>query len=406
MAAPKEQIMDVRSVVEAVAAVGDDLEIDTPLYVVESLCMRCGENGTTRLLLTLIPHFRKVLLSAFDCPHCGERNNEVAFAGEIQPRGCCYRLRVPSGDVAQMVERSLSMQEVRGSIPRISTYYYKHSIVPTLAHLLSGGLQFIFLLHSFPTEAGSPVVKGVLSEQGSQVRFWMMLDRTVVKSESATIKIPELDFEIPPEAQRGSLSSIEGILVRAADGLEALQDERKKVDPQVAEAIDQFLIKLRACASGDSFFTFILDDPAGNSFIENPLAPSPDPSLTITFYERTPEQQAVLGYLADPSQLGGQSDEASNEGINSVPHRLLKEPHGSVGARAGRLAIAQGNSAEMTEVLFRYSAPEEVMIFPSTCGACMGKCDCKMFVTSILFYIYTIDDLISAFLLHTALAAK
>ncbi|KAM3284480.1 zinc finger protein ZPR1 isoform X1 [Capsicum chacoense] len=313
MAAPKEQIMDVRSVVEAVAAVGDDLEIDTPLYVVESLCMRCGENGTTRLLLTLIPHFRKVLLSAFDCPHCGERNNEVAFAGEIQPRGCCYRLRVPSGDQK-------------------------------------------------------------------------MLDRTVVKSESATIKIPELDFEIPPEAQRGSLSSIEGILVRAADGLEALQDERKKVDPQVAEAIDQFLIKLRACASGDSSFTFILDDPAGNSFIENPLAPSPDPSLTITFYERTPEQQAVLGYLADPSQLGGQSDEASNEGINSVPHRLLKEPHGSVGARAGRQAIAQGNSAEMTEVLFRYSAPEEVMVFPSTCGACMGKCDCKMFVTNIPYF--------------------
>lgn len=44
MAAPKEQIMDVRSVVEAVAAGGDDVEIDTPLYVVESLCMRCGEN--------------------------------------------------------------------------------------------------------------------------------------------------------------------------------------------------------------------------------------------------------------------------------------------------------------------------------------------------------------------------
>lgn len=313
MAAPKEQIMDVRSVVEAVAAGGDDVEIDTPLYVVESLCMRCGENGTTRLLLTLIPHFRKILLSAFDCPHCGERNNEVEFAGEIQPRGCCYSLRVPSGDKK-------------------------------------------------------------------------LLNRTVVKSESATIKIPELDFEIPPEAQRGSLSTIEGILVRAADGLEALQDERKKVDPKMAEAIDQFLIKLRACASGDSSFTFILDDPAGNSFIDNPLAPSPDPSLTITFYERTPEQQAALGYLADPSQLGGQSDEVSSEGINDVPHRLLNEPHGSVGARAGRQAIAQGNSAEMAEALFRYSAPEEVMVFPSTCGACMVKCDCKMFVTNIPYF--------------------
>jgi zinc finger protein len=41
------------------------------------------------------------------------------------------------------------------------------------------------------------------------------------------------------------------------------------VDPQTAEAIDQFLLKLKACATGDSSFTFTLDDPAGNSFIEN-----------------------------------------------------------------------------------------------------------------------------------------
>lgn len=26
------------------------------------------------------------------------RNNEVQFAGEIQARGCCYHLQVPSGD--------------------------------------------------------------------------------------------------------------------------------------------------------------------------------------------------------------------------------------------------------------------------------------------------------------------
>ena len=44
----------------------------------------------------------------------------------------------------------------------------------------------------------------------------------------------------------------------------------QKVDSQTAEAIDQFLLKLKACATGESSFTFNLDDPAGNSFIENP----------------------------------------------------------------------------------------------------------------------------------------
>jgi C4-type Zn-finger protein len=44
----------------------------------------------------------------------------------------------------------------------------------------------------------------------------------------------------------------------------------QKVDPQTAEAINAFLLKLIACANGEQAFTFVLDDPSGNSFIENP----------------------------------------------------------------------------------------------------------------------------------------
>ena len=35
-----------------------------------------------------------------------------------------FKLGLQQGDVAQMVERSLSMREVRGSIPRISKHSY------------------------------------------------------------------------------------------------------------------------------------------------------------------------------------------------------------------------------------------------------------------------------------------
>lgn len=89
-------------------------------------------------------------------------------------------------------------------------------------------------------------------------------------------------------------------------------------------------------------------------------APSLDPSLTIKFYERTPEQQALLGYLVDPSQMGARADGASSEEPNDRPAQISREPHGSVGATAGRRAIAQGNGTEIAEALFRYSAPEEV----------------------------------------------
>ncbi|XP_026389880.1 zinc finger protein ZPR1 homolog isoform X2 [Papaver somniferum] len=209
-----------------------------------------------------------------------------------------------------------------------------------------------------------------------------MLNRQVVKSDSATIKIPELDFEIPTEAQRGTLSTVEGVLLRAVNELEALQDERKRVDPETAEALDRFLMKLNSCAKGDASFTFILDDPSGNSFIENPFAPSVDPSLTLKFYERTDEQQAMLGFVVDPSSEGQTGSNASQGESNGT----TKVPHGSVGAVAFQRSIAQGNSENFAASLFRYSTPDEVMTFPSTCGSCAIPCETRMFVFNIPYF--------------------
>lgn len=304
-------VVDLRSAAESVGRAGDEAAHDAPIQEIESLCMRCGKNGTTRVMLTLVPNFREVILMSFECPHCGERNNETQFGGQLQPKGCCYSLKVPSGQ-----------REI--------------------------------------------------------------LNRHVVKSDSATIKIPELDFEIPPEAQRGTCSTVEGIIMRAVDGLQALQDERKKVDPQTAEAIDQFCLKLRSFGSGEAAFTFILDDPAGNSFVENPNAPSSDPLLSVRFYERTREQQAALGFLAEPEQPGEGVLPASAVGSNSGG--LQSEPHGSVGAAAGRRAIAQGNPDEVAAALCRYSAPEEVNVLPSTCGACGKECVTRFFATKIPYF--------------------
>lgn len=39
-----------------------------------------------------------------------------------------------------------------------------------------------------------------------------VLSRQVVKSDACTLRIPELDFEIPANTQKGQLSTIEGFL--------------------------------------------------------------------------------------------------------------------------------------------------------------------------------------------------
>lgn len=65
-----------------------------------------------------------------------------------------------------------------------------------------------------------------------------MFNRQVLKSESATVKIPKLEFEIPPETRHVGLSTVEGILMRAVDELQALQEERRKVALETVDAID------------------------------------------------------------------------------------------------------------------------------------------------------------------------
>lgn len=57
----------------------------------------------------------------------------------------------------------------------------------------------------------------------------------------------------------------------------------------------------------------VVDDPSGNSFIENKMAPLPDPNCTVEHYKRTKEQSSMLGLCVDesaevrPGVMGGSS---------------------------------------------------------------------------------------------------
>ena len=46
-----------------------------------------------------------------------------------------------------------------------------------------------------------------------------LLGRQIVKSTSATVAIPELQFEIPPLTQKGVITTIEGLITEATNGL-------------------------------------------------------------------------------------------------------------------------------------------------------------------------------------------
>ncbi|XP_078664415.1 zinc finger protein ZPR1-like [Branchiostoma floridae x Branchiostoma belcheri] len=145
-----------------------------------------------------------------------------------------------------------------------------------------------------------------IQEQGVRVTLKVEsskdLNRQVVKAESASLSIPELDFEVPPNTQKGVLTTVEGVIDRAVRGLEQEQPVRRAMDPAVAEKIDAFIEKLRELTDLKTPFTMVLNDPTGNSFVENPFVPSQDKNVTLVHYPRTREQNIQLGFQAETSE--------------------------------------------------------------------------------------------------------
>lgn len=164
---------------------------------------------------------------------------------------------------------------------------------------------------------------GAIQDQGVsytlRVKTKKDLNREVVKADCATTRIPELDFEIPPFTQKGSLSTIEGLLDRAVAGLEQDQPIRRAVDPHVAEKIDEFIQRLNKLKAVESEFTVVIEDPSGNSFVENPVAPQKDESLTVSKFKRTVQQDMALGLRADDDL----EEEEPSDNINAMREEVL-----------------------------------------------------------------------------------
>lgn len=74
-------------------------------------------------------------------------------------------------------------------------------------------------------------------------------------------------------------------LVLQGDSAPTLQRER----------MGALVSKLSAAASGKLPVTLVLDDPCGNSYVQNLCAPDPDPALQVEHYQRTFEQDDALG---------------------------------------------------------------------------------------------------------------
>eukprot|EP00090_Calanus_glacialis_P037142 TRINITY_DN6369_c0_g1_i1.p1 TRINITY_DN6369_c0_g1~~TRINITY_DN6369_c0_g1_i1.p1 ORF type:complete len:448 (-),score=170.81 TRINITY_DN6369_c0_g1_i1:80-1423(-) len=256
-------------------------DINSEPTEIESMCMNCHKDGVTKLLLTLIPHYKEIILMSFNCEHCGLSNNEIQSGGVIQEKGLKLTVTISN-------ERDLSRQ--------------------------------------------------------------------LVKSDYATLTIPELELEIPPKGQKGEITTVEGVMERTISGLEQDQPVRRHMDPEGAKQIDDYIVRMRATLKLAEPFTVLLDDPSGNSFIENPTAPGPDPGRTSEQYTRTTEQDHALAIYTQEE---------------------LKTSDDPVLAR-----VEEEEDTALTEEKLK----EEILTFPTNCHNCNAPAETNMKMTNIPYF--------------------
>ncbi|XP_071535861.1 zinc finger protein ZPR1 [Panulirus ornatus] len=269
---------DVQPIYVDLASESDDPHVT----VIDSLCLACQRKGTTRLLMTRIPHYKEVIITSFECEHCGNKNSGFQ-SGQMQDQGVRYELAVQSEED---------------------------------------------------------------------------LLRQIVRSDYASVTIPEVELEIPGNMQKGEVTTVEGILRRTVEGLNQNQGPRRLEQPEVAEQIEDFMYQIQGLLTLNQNFTIIVDDPSGNSFVENPLAPKADPQLKKKIYNRSSEQNAALGLSEQDSVENGL--QFGNEVTENAVEVNTEEESGNV--------------------------VDEILVFSTLCDRCSRPADTNMKVTKIPYF--------------------
>lgn len=296
---------------------------DEVSFIPDCFCPNChGGKAITRMLPTKVPLFRELIIIALECEECNFRNSEITFGGEIQEKGVKFNLKVTGADD---------------------------------------------------------------------------LNRQLVKSDSATLLIPSLELEIPPGTQKGTISTIEGMLNRASDNLEALQPDRLRLgDVDNFHRCRHVISELRKLAGGKGDeelsevgnaskveaegvpefkeFVIILDDPAGNSFIENPHSPNVDPKLKREFYFRSATQDMSLGLQPSTEALKDGKIDDANPAHKNVASGATKSSHSI------EIEIAKKKKEEDSE---ENIGRQEAITFPTECPHCGKQSQTDMCVTDI-----------------------
>jgi zinc finger protein len=213
------------------------------------------------------------------------------------------------------------------------------------------------------------------------------LDRQLVKSNTATLTLPDFQLTIPPG--RGQLTTVEGIVRDTIRDLDMEQPIRRHVDPKTAAKIDTMLGNLREMLGIDNNddemnkddpnhkpfkpTSITIDDPSGNSFFQFHGTTS-DPQWNMRAYNRSFDQNVKLGLVARPDDMPEQS--ASGQPLVDDEHKLNKPEDFEARRNIGNMVTRSDGTV----------VPDEIFSFPSTCSSCGHELETLMQQVNIPYF--------------------
>lgn len=142
---------------------------------------------------------------------------------------------------------------------------------------------------------------GGIESQGVRIEVTITgkedFSRDLLKSETCDMEIPELELEVGPAILGGRFTTVEGIIAAMKEQLSSSTPlTGDSSDSETVKRMEAFIVRLEEVLTGKKKITLILNDPAGNSYVQS-LSDNdgPDDRLKITKYDRSFEQNEELG---------------------------------------------------------------------------------------------------------------
>ncbi|PWN89275.1 zf-ZPR1-domain-containing protein [Acaromyces ingoldii] len=335
---------------------------------IESLCLECQKMGTTRFLLTYIPYFREVIVVSFYCDHCGNRNNEIQSAGQIQEKGCTYTVHLTNvEDLNRQIVKSehceIQFKELELTIPK------KRGQLTTVEGILSDTLRDL--------EMEQPLRKHMAPEAYAKIEALCARIRNVIGVTNETGE----GGEGGEQAQIASSLTSQGPL-ESSRGVVANKNDSKRTFAAL---------------------TMKLDDPSGNSFVEFMGSIEgrgmSDNKWSKRDYARTKEQNLELG-LGLQQEEEQQQQQQQQEQLRQRQQAKIESEGLQRGAKRARgedgaaLLMSSQNEAQEEALGGGFSKEggetehdnEEVYSFPGTCSSCSSPLETLMKKVNIPYF--------------------